>query len=78
MNLEFAAVAGAGIDFPDREAAAKAAARGAIDLCRKRGEHCIVDTRRRFGDRAAGETLEQRSAHGGVLYSWSMIFSENR
>ena len=45
MDLQLAAVAGAGIDFADRQAAAEPPARGAVDALRKLGERGLVARR---------------------------------
>jgi hypothetical protein len=57
VNFKLAAVAGAGVDFADGEAAAKSAPRGAIKTCREFGKRRVVGSRRLFGQRAACEPL---------------------
>ena len=54
VDLQFAAVAGAGVDLADRQAAAEPALRRAVEVCRQRGEW------RRFGDRER-KRLQRRS-----------------
>ena len=51
MDFQFAAVAGAGIDLADRQAAAQPPARGAIDLRGEFGQRRVVRGRRRLGQR---------------------------
>ena len=52
MDFQLAAVAGAGIDLADREAAAEPAPRGAIDAAGELGQRRIV--RARAAPRSAG------------------------
>ena len=63
MNLKFAAVAGAGVDFADREAATESPTRRAFDARRQFGKRCVVGRRRRFSEGSVHEVFEQRSAH---------------
>jgi hypothetical protein len=63
VYFELAAIAGAGIDLADRQAAAKPAVRGAVDLLCELGKRGVVGRRRRFGDGRADQVLEQYPAH---------------
>src|SRR5487761_2557832 len=63
VNFQLAAVAGAGVDLPDRQRAPELGARGAIDALRQLGERGLVGLGRRLGERAMGEAFEQRPAH---------------
>ena len=51
VDFQLAAVAGAGIDFADREAAAEPAVRGAVEPLCKLGQRGLVRGRRRLGQR---------------------------
>jgi hypothetical protein len=63
VNLQLAAVAGAGVDFADRQAAAEPAPRRSVELAGKLGKRCVVGSRRRFGERPAQHALKQGSSH---------------
>ena len=63
MDFQFAAVAGAGIDLPDRQRAAELGARGAVDALRELGKAGLVGLGRGFRERAVNEAFEQRLAH---------------
>ena len=64
VDLEFAPVARTGINLPNREAAAQTPARSAPNAGAQLSQHLFIRDRRRFGQRAAHETLEENSAHG--------------
>ena len=55
VDLELAAIAGAGIDLADGEAAAELPPRGAIEICRKLGQGRVVGRRR--AARSAGRRI---------------------
>ena len=63
MDLELATVARARVDFANEERAAEAKPRGAIDVSGELGEGCLVDLRRRFGQRTMDEALEEHPTH---------------
>jgi hypothetical protein len=65
VDLELAAVAGAGIDLADRQAAAEAPAAAGSSAPRARRAR-RSSARRRLGQRRAEEALKQELAHGGV------------
>jgi hypothetical protein len=64
MDLQLAAIAGAGIDLADRQAAAEPAACGRIETSRQRRQIRILACRRRLGERRAKKTLKEQLAHG--------------
>ncbi len=66
VDLQLAAVARAGIDLADREAAAETPPRGAVDLRGELRQHRLVPGRWRFRQRAARQAFEQGSAHGSL------------
>ena len=63
VDFKLAAVAGAGIDLADCQAAAEPAPRRALDARRQFGKRGAIRCRRRFGQRPAGEAFQQCSAH---------------
>ncbi len=67
VDLQLAAVAGAGIDLADREAAAEPPARGALDAGGELGQRRVVGPRRRARSAAAGTGFEEQLAHGASL-----------
>src|SRR5262249_40126369 len=58
VNLQLAAVAGTGIDFPDRKRATKAPLRRASDRVRQFGDGRFVFGRRDLRQRTSYETLK--------------------
>ena len=69
VDLELAAVAGAGVDLADRQRAAEPTARGAVDALRELGEARIVGRGRRLGEGGLEQALEQQLAHGALSRS---------
>ena len=63
VDLKLAAIARAGIDLADGEAAAETAPRGRVEVSCKR-RHLRVGRRQRLGEGGAGEALEEELAHG--------------
>src|SRR5262245_21827308 len=67
VDFELAAVAGAGVDLTDREAAAEPFARGTVDTPRELGQRRVVLSRCRLGERRSQQALEQDAAHEAIL-----------
>src|SRR5689334_6506020 len=64
VDLQPAAVAGARVDLPDREAATEVAARRLLQPGRELGEASLGGRRRRLGQGRLQDALEQKLAHG--------------
>src|SRR5437867_1640025 len=63
VDFEFAAVARAGIDLPNRETATQTPPRCSLDAGAQLGQHLLVLDRRCLGQWATHQALEQNSAH---------------
>ena len=63
MDFQFAAVARAGVDLANGQAAAKPAARRMADASGELGQHRVVLGGPRLGERPAHEAFEQNPAH---------------
>jgi hypothetical protein len=70
MDFELAAVAGAGVDFPDRQAATEAMSGGGIEAAGEFGERCFVGLRGRFGQGSVKDALQEEFSHGRGYRSW--------
>jgi hypothetical protein len=68
VDLEFAAVARAGIDLADRQAAPQPTARRVVDLPGQFGERGIVRCRRRLGQRRARQAAKEKPINGPSSY----------
>src|SRR5690242_4470297 len=66
VDFEFAAVARAGINLPNRETATQTPKRSSLDAGTQLGQHFLVLSRRWFGQRATHQALEQNSAHAVI------------
>ena len=62
VDLQLAAVARAGVDLADRQAAPELALRGGVERLRQAGK-LGVDLQRRFGERRMDDALEDEIAH---------------
>jgi hypothetical protein len=63
VNFQLAAVAGAGVNLPDRKAAAESAVRGAVETLCEFGKSGIVGLRRGVRHRRPNQVFEQNPAH---------------
>ncbi len=63
VDLELAAVAGAGIDLADREAAPEARTRRTVDRVSELGERHLIARGRRFGQRHLEQAFQEQLAH---------------
>src|SRR5258708_8162778 len=67
VDFELASIAGAGVDFADRQAAAEPPPPRVADGCCEFGHRGIVEGRRRLGEWSAEQAFEKQLAHLDVL-----------